>query len=207
VTAPVASAPAAKPLVKPEPVPVTKDNTHGGSTIPAAATERISRPEPQPEAKPEPKKPSLGEVHLASPTMNHPAKRQDDSVAEPAISGNTDANETGLGSGLEAGDLKQPSVPEAPLPTGGDVKSATLISKVSPVYPILARNQHISGNVVIDALIDANGRVGAMKVISGPTLLRQSAMDALRQWKYQPAMLDGKPVPMHLTVTLQFREQ
>jgi protein TonB len=44
-----------------------------------------------------------------------------------------------------------------------------------------------------------------MKVLSGPTPLQQAAMDALRQWKYQPAMLDGKAVPVHLTVTLQFR--
>jgi protein TonB len=82
-----------------------------------------------------------------------------------------------------------------------------LISSVSPVYPILAKNQHVSGDVRLDALIDANGRVTTMKVISGPTLLRQAAMDALRQWKYQPAALDGKFVPMHLTVTLQFRLQ
>jgi protein TonB len=71
----------------------------------------------------------------------------------------------------------------------------------------LAKNQHVAGDVRIDALIDANGRVTTMKVISGPTLLHQAAMDALRQWKYQPASLDGKPVPMHLTVTLQFRMQ
>jgi protein TonB len=61
--------------------------------------------------------------------------------------------------------------------------------------------------VTVDALIDANGRVTTMKVISGPTLLHQAAMDALKQWKYQPAILDGKPVPMHLSVTLQFRLQ
>jgi protein TonB len=46
-----------------------------------------------------------------------------------------------------------------------------------------------------------------MKIVSGPTLLHQAAMDALKQWKYRPAMLDGKAVPMHLTVTLQFRLQ
>jgi protein TonB len=46
-----------------------------------------------------------------------------------------------------------------------------------------------------------------MKVVSGPSLLHQAAMDALRQWKYQAALLDGKPVPMHLTVTIQFRLQ
>ncbi len=82
-----------------------------------------------------------------------------------------------------------------------------MISSVPPLYPPLAKSQHVSGDVRIDALIDANGRVTAMKVVSGPTLLHQSAMDSLRQWKYQPATLDGKPVPMHLTVTLQFRLQ
>jgi protein TonB len=46
-----------------------------------------------------------------------------------------------------------------------------------------------------------------MKVVSGPSLLHQAAMDALRQWKYQAATLDGKPVAMHLTVTIQFRLQ
>jgi protein TonB len=78
---------------------------------------------------------------------------------------------------------------------------------VSPVYPSLARNQHVGGDVKIDALIDANGRVTSMNVLSGPTLLHQAAMDALRQWKYQPATLDGKSIPMHLTITIQFRLQ
>jgi protein TonB len=72
---------------------------------------------------------------------------------------------------------------------------------------MLARSQHIAGDVRIDALIDANGRVSTMKVVSGPTLLHQAAMDALRQWRYQAATLDGKPVAMHLTVTIQFRLQ
>jgi protein TonB len=59
----------------------------------------------------------------------------------------------------------------------------------------------------VDALVDATGHVSSMHVVSGPALLHQAAMDALRQWKYQPATLDGKPVPMHLAVTLQFRLQ
>ena len=129
-------------------------------------------------------------------------------MAAPSISGdNGDANPAGLGSALTSGGLKQPAAPEVPLPTGGDVKSAVLVSKVAPVYPTLAKNQHIAGNVVIDALIDANGRVSTTKVLSGPALLHQAAMDALKQWKYQPATLDGKAVSMHLTVTLQFRTQ
>jgi protein TonB len=140
--------------------------------------------------------------------MNRAATAQDDGAEAPSISsGNADANEGGLDSGLAAGNGKQPTAPEAPLPVGGDVKAAKLISSVAPVYPTLAKNQHVSGNVLIDALIDANGHVTTMKVISGPPLLQQAAMDAVRQWKYQPASLDGKAVPMHLTVTLQFRPQ
>ena len=202
---PSPSAPLTKSREISQPTSVTRDNTRGaGTAIPAAATERI----PRAAAEPEPKKPVLGEVHLASPKMNRPATSQSDGVDAPTISaGNADANAGGLEAGFSTGTGKQPAAPEAPLPIGGDVKSAELISRVSPIYPPLARNQHVSGDVRIDALIDASGRVTTMKVISGPTLLHQAAMDALRQWKYQPATLDGKQVPMHLTVTLQFRLQ
>jgi periplasmic protein TonB len=204
-SSPAASAPLTRPAVSTEPVPATRENTRGASTpIPASATERISRPP----VEPEPKKPALGEVHLASPTINRRASSQEEGAEAPTISaGSADPNAGGMEVGLAPGNVKQPAAPEAPLPVGGDVKTAKLISSVSPTYPLLAKNQHISGDVLIDALIDANGHVTTMKVISGPTLLHQSAMAALRQWKYQPASLDGKPVPMHLTVTLQFRLQ
>ncbi len=112
-----------------------------------------------------------------------------------------------MGGGLVAGNSKQPVAPAVPLPVGGDVKTAKLISSVPPVYPSLARSQHIEGQVLVDALVDVNGRVSSMKVVSGPAMLHQSAMDALRQWKYQAAMLDGHAVPMHLTVTIQFKLQ
>ena len=97
--------------------------------------------------------------------------------------------------------------PTAPLPIGGDVKPAVLIKSVPPVYPQAAKTQHISGEVKIDALIDESGKVSTMKVLSGPTLLHQAALTALKQWKYTPAQLDGKPTAMHLTVAVQFRIQ
>jgi periplasmic protein TonB len=82
-----------------------------------------------------------------------------------------------------------------------------LISSVPPAYPLIARSQRISGDVKIDALIDESGRVTGMKVVTGPAMLHQAAMDALRQWKYKPATLNGKPVSMHLMITVQFRLQ
>ena len=93
----------------------------------------------------------------------------------------------------------------APVRVGGDVKPAKLLTSVPPLYPTFAKNQRVEGDVRVDAMVDVNGRVTAAKAVSGPTLLQQAAVDALRQWKYQPATLDGKPVPMRLTVTIQFR--
>ena len=185
---------------------ITKENPRtASSTIPAAEKERISRPAP--ELEPEPKKAALGEVHLATPMLNRHVAAQNDSDAAPTLGAAPGVSSAGgLDSAFGSGS-KQPAAPEAPLPVGGDVTSAKLLSSVSPVYPAIAKNQHVSGDVVIDALIDANGRVTTMKVISGPSLLHQAARDALHQWKYRPATLDGNPVPMHLTVKLQFRIQ
>ncbi len=92
-----------------------------------------------------------------------------------------------------------------PLPQGGQVRPARLIVSVSPVYPLAARTQRISGDVVVDAVIEATGKVGAMKIVSGNILLQQAAMDALRKWRYQPAILNGEAVTAHLQVTIQFR--
>ncbi len=172
-SSPASSASPIKSPVAPQRVPVTRDNTRGGSTtIPAAVTERISRTSPEPE----PNKPGLGPVHLASPKMNRPAASQDEEESAPTLTnGAVVPSVGGLDSGLAESGGKQPAAPEVPLPVGGDVKTARLISQVAPVYPVMAKNQHVSGNVVIDALIDVNGRVTTMKVISGPALLHQAA--------------------------------
>jgi TonB family protein len=167
---------------------------------------------PQQEDEPQlvQRKPGLGEVHLASPKINRGPVSQDNAAADPglALNGQQPAGSgDSMGGELVVGSVKQPAAPVEPLPVGGDVRPAKLLSSVPPVYSSLARTQHVTGDVKIDALIDANGRVTSTKVISGPTLLHQAAIDALHQWKYQPATLDGKPVPMHLNVTLQFRLQ
>jgi len=187
----------------------------------AAISERIPKSDSNPDAlktsaktvvpeesvEPEVTRPSLGKVRLAKPKVGRTAKEQVSGEMEPALEAGNDALSSGepsLSSGLIAGSANQPA---APLPVSGEVKSARMISSVAPAYPALARTQHISGDVRIDALIDETGRVTTMKVVAGPTLLQQAAMDALRQWKYQPATLGGKAVPMHLTVTIQFRLQ
>jgi len=194
-------------VVTPNDSPRNAKASSSSSNVPRMLTTASAA---QPEAVPaQVKKPVLGDVHLATPKVSQNRTAQNEITADEGVSLNDDQPENAadsLGSGLTV-DTKQPSAPAMPVPVGGDVKQAKLISTVAPLYPALAKSQHIQGAVAIDALIDATGRVSSMKIISGPTLLHQAAMDALKQWKYQPATLDGKPVPMHLTVTVQFRLQ
>jgi TonB family protein len=96
-----------------------------------------------------------------------------------------------------------PAVP--PLPDGGTVQQARLISSVSPVYPPFARSLGLQGDITIDALIDSTGKVTTMKPLSGPVPLQQAAMDALRQWNYEPARVHSRPVSTHVSVTIRFR--
>ena len=88
---------------------------------------------------------------------------------------------------------------------GGEVQQARLVRSQPPKYPALAKANHVTGDVVMDAVIDPAGNVTEVTVISGPVLLRDAAMEALRKWKYEPAHLDGQPVATRLSVTLQFR--
>ena len=90
---------------------------------------------------------------------------------------------------------------------GGQVQPARLIKSVPPVYPSLAKTNRLSGDVILDALVDEAGKVTDVSVVSGPTLLQGAAMEALRSWKYEPAQLDGRPVSTRLTVTVKFHIQ
>jgi TonB family protein len=102
--------------------------------------------------------------------------------------------------------LPNPAAPvERTLPVGGEVQPARLIRAVLPAYPQLAKSNRVAGDVTLDALIDASGNVKDVSVISGPVFLREAAKAALKQWKYEPARLDGQPTAMHLTVTVKFK--
>jgi protein TonB len=99
-----------------------------------------------------------------------------------------------------------PPVPPARLAaSGGQLEVPKLIASPNPLYPSAARAQSLEGIVALDALVDAAGNVAEVKAISGPMLLRQAAIDALRKWKYQPARLNGQPTSAHMQVNIAFR--
>jgi len=95
--------------------------------------------------------------------------------------------------------------PKAPVRVGGRVREPKAVFRLEPVYPTLARQTHIQGTVVIDAILDEHGNVVEMKVVSGPPLLIQAALDAVGRWKYEPTYLNEEPVPVQLNVTVTFR--
>lgn len=107
-----------------------------------------------------------------------------------------------------AGNVK-PVAPVArskqPVRVGGRVRRPQLVKQIAPKYPPLARDAHITGEVVIDAILDERGNVTEMKVISGPPLFYSAAMDALREWKYEPTYLNDEPISVQLIVTITFR--
>jgi peptidyl-prolyl cis-trans isomerase A (cyclophilin A) len=84
------------------------------------------------------------------------------------------------------------------------VQISLLEQKSEPIYPVDARNAKVSGTVVLDATIGIDGRVKDLKVLSGPALLQQAALEAVRTWHYRPYLLNNKPVEVYTTVKVVF---
>jgi periplasmic protein TonB len=94
---------------------------------------------------------------------------------------------------------------KAPVRVGGRVRRPQVIKQIPPRYPTLARDAHITGEVVIDAVLDEHGNVTEMKVLSGPPLFYSAALEALSQWKYEPTYLNDEPISVQLIVTITFK--
>jgi protein TonB len=94
--------------------------------------------------------------------------------------------------------------PSKPITVTSDVQAAKLIRKVIPVYPRLAIAAHISGTVRLLGMVATDGTVQQIRVVSGPALLVEAALDAVRQWVYRPTMLSGKPVEVIAPIDVIF---
>jgi TonB family protein len=79
-----------------------------------------------------------------------------------------------------------------------------ILNKVQPIYPADARASHISGSVVLHAIIGKDGHVAKLEAISGPEELRGAAMDAVNQWTYKPYLLNGEPTEVDTTIVINF---
>ena len=94
---------------------------------------------------------------------------------------------------------------DKPVKATGDIKPPKLIKSVDPVYPEEARKQGIEGLVILEATVDVEGKVQDVKVLRPVPALNQAAIDAVKQWVYEPTIIDGKPTPVVFTVTVNFK--
>jgi protein TonB len=84
------------------------------------------------------------------------------------------------------------------------MSEAKLLHQVTPIYPPIAKKAGVHGIVVLEAIIDTSGNVTDVQVLRSVPLLDQAAMDAVRQWRFQPGQQGGRPIRMRLTVTVRF---
>lgn len=96
------------------------------------------------------------------------------------------------------------STPATKVNISADVAAGLLLQKTEPVYPPIAKVTRIQGTVVMQATISETGTVESLRVVSGPAMLQQPALDAVKSWRFKPYLLNDKPVEVETTVSLIF---
>jgi TonB family protein len=97
--------------------------------------------------------------------------------------------------------------PDAPVIVPANVTAASIVTQTTPEYPAQARANRIQGEVVLHAIIDKEGKISEVQVRSGDDTLAQSAVEAVRQWRYKPMLVDGEPKEVDTIITVKFSLQ
>jgi TonB family protein len=130
------------------------------------------------------------------------AKAAGDKAAADAIAGKEKADAAAAQEKAQA--AARAKAKAAAVRPGGRIMPPKKIKDVPPVYPALAQSAHITGAVTIEATIGTDGKVIDAKVVKSIPMLDQAALDAVKQWEYLPSLLNGVPVPVLVTVTVNF---
>jgi len=130
------------------------------------------------------------------------AKAAGDKAEADAVAGKEKADAVAIK--VKADAAARAKAKRAPVRVGGRIKAPTKIKDVKPVYPAIAQSARVAGVVTIEATIGFDGKVVDAKVVRSSPLLDQAALDAVRQWEYTPTLLNGVPVSVLVTVTVNF---
>jgi TonB family protein len=133
-------------------------------------------------------------------------------VDEPpvvGVSGGVGGSLGGIARGLLGGAPPPPPPPRSkkvePVRVGGQVQESKIIRRVPPIYPELARRAGVEAVVILEVIVDEEGNVTNVRVLRSHPLLEQAAIDAVKQWKYSPTLVNGEPVPVVATVMVEFK--
>lgn len=151
------------------------------------------------------RQPSHIQITVASDTSDEgaPTLPSIGSIPGTAGPGSPDGMRLGLGDGTA------PIIPVAPKPAAGPLRvshmsEGDLVYKVLPAYPPLARGARVQGTVVLLAIINKQGAIENLRMLSGHPMLVSSAIDAVRRWRYRPYVLNGEPVEVETQITVTF---
>ena len=97
-----------------------------------------------------------------------------------------------------------PPPPPAPVRVGGIIRAPQKVHDVAPRYPVVAQQSRVQGVVILEAVISEDGAVRSLRVLRSQPLLDAAAVEAVRQWRFTPTLLNGQPVPVVMTVTVNF---
>ena len=164
--------------------------------IPPARAEAVAPPNPN--AAPLVAPPTIAPEPPVRPPTDLGEAAPDSIFSSPVLGAGDDDRVSGL--------TPPPApAPRAPVRVGGAVIAPTKIHDVSPEYPRMARDAKIQGIVIIQATIGADGRVVDAEVLRPIPFLSQAALDAVRQWRFTPPQLNGEPIAVIMTVTVNFK--
>lgn len=182
-------------------------------------------PPPPPAAKPEAAKP-VSEKPKLPPTVGEftfpieaPAEVRDEAPGEGSegVVGGVEGGVVGGTVGGIVGGLTDappppplpppPPAPTGPVRVGGQIQAPALIHRVEPTYPEVAVLAHVSGVVILEAVVDTQGRVESLKVLRSIKFLDNAAITAVKQWRYSPLVLNGIPTPFVVSVSVSFAFQ
>jgi protein TonB len=176
----------------------------------------VEVPLPPPPPRPGPSNPSQVPANLAPVVEPQAITPEPERLPEPATVTPGAVVSVANGSGLDLltackGCVTTPPPPPPPPPPPtkpsrlhAGMQAPVKILNVDPIYPSMAQTAHVKGVVILEAVIDEHGAVTAVKVLRSIQLLDQAAVDAVRKWRFTPARLNGEPVPVVMTVTVNF---
>jgi protein TonB len=201
-------------IVTPEPAPkpkaavAEKPSADVNSTTHKPESPKIESSKAE-EAEPEVVVKNFEEPRMVKSNPSSAAKKKliETEVEAPSAIGATTDDQSALSNIVSSAPVRVPSAAPAPemLKVSQGVTQGMLLKRVQPVYPHAAMQMRVAGSVQIQATIDKGGNISSVKVLSGDPILARAAVDAVKQWKYKPYMLDGDAVEIQTQVTVNFK--
>jgi protein TonB len=164
-----------------------------------------ARPQPQVEPRPVQVDTNAFVAPVEVPQEIRPEEGLDLGVEGGVTGGVEGGVPGGVVGGVVGGLPDAPPPPQQAIRVGGQIKEPKKLKNVSPVYPDIAKQARVQGVVILECTISPQGKVTDVKVLRGIPLLNDAAIEAVRQWVYTPTLLNGVPVPVIMTVTVNFK--